>query len=134
MNTILLSKSNAFLLTKVLLTAIVMFFTHNLLQAQKVHTSYLWHMDQPVYWGDKSKDKPESKQFAEESQRLKTNGTNMYPGSSVPHPTNDLQEIFSKADRVNAYQSAPRNAISSIRDLPNAGAQLSISGGLLKSM
>lgn len=134
MNAILLSKSNAFLLRRVLLAAIVMLFAHNFLQAQKVHTSYLWHMDQPVYWGDRSKDKPESKQFVEESQRLKSNGTNMYPGSSVPHPTNDLQEIFSKDDRVNAYQSAPRNAIGNIRDLANAGAQLSISGGLLDNI
>jgi len=91
-------------------------------------------MDQPVYWGDKSKDKPDSKQFAEESQRLKMSGQNMYPGSSVAHPTNDLQEIFSKADRVNAYQIAPRDAVNSIADLPDAGAQLSISAGLMENI
>ena len=102
--------------------------------AQKVHTSYLWHMDQPVYWAEKSRDKPDSKQFAEESHRLKMSGSNMYPGSAVAHPTNDLQEIFSKDDRVQAYQFVPRNAINSIRDLSNAGAQLSISAGLLENM
>lgn len=104
------------------------------LQAQKVHTGYLWHMDQPVYWADRSKDKPESKQYVEESQRLKFNGGNMYPGSPVAHPTNDLQDIFSKADRMNAYQFAPRDAVNSIKDLPNSGAQLSISGGLLDNI
>ena len=104
------------------------------LHAQKVCTTYLWHMDQPVYWADKSKDKPESKQYVEESQRLKLNGTNMYPGSSVAHPTNDLQDIFSKADRVNAYQFTPRDAVNSIKDLPKSGAQLSISGGLLENI
>lgn len=104
------------------------------LPAQKVHTSYLWHMDQPVYWGDKSIDKPESKQFAEESQRLKLSGGNVYPGSSVAHPTNDLQDIFAKADRVNAYQFTPRDAVSSIKDLTNSGAQLSISGGLMDNV
>ena len=75
--------------------------------AQKVYTTYLWHMDQPVYWADKSKDKPESKQFAEESNRLKNTGSNMYSSSAVAHPTNNLEEIFSKADRVQAYQSSP---------------------------
>lgn len=102
--------------------------------AQKVHTTYLWHMDQPIYWADKSKDKPESKQFVEESQRLKMSGGNMYPGSSVAHPTNNLEEIFTKDDRRNAYQSVPRDAVSSIKDLPNAGAQLSISAGLMENI
>lgn len=110
------------------------FLSCNFTNAQKVYSSYLWHMDQPVYWADKSKDKPESKQFVEESQRLKLNGTNQYPGSNKSHPTNDLEEIFSKADRVQAYQSSPRDAINSIRDITNAGAQLSISGGLLDNI
>ncbi len=102
--------------------------------AQKVHTTYLWHMDQPVYWADKSKDNTDTKQFAEESHRLKMSGQNRYPGSSVSHPTNNLEEIFSKADRVQAYQTSPRNAINSIRDLPYAGAQLSISAGLMENI
>ena len=100
----------------------------------KVYTTYLWHMDQPVYWPDFSKDKPESKQFAEESQRLKLNGTNMYPGSSVAHPTNDLEGIFGKADRILDYQTYPRDGVSSIKDLTNAGAQVSISGGLMDNV
>ncbi len=109
------------------------FFT-SVIHAQKVQTSYLWHMDQPVYWADRSRDKSDSKQFAEESHRLKTTGFNIYPGSTKAHPTNDLEEIFSKADRVHAYQTAPRNAINSIRDLPFAGAQLSISAGLMENI
>ena len=106
----------------------------NQLSSQKIYTTYLWHMDQPVYWGDKSVDYPETKQYAEESHRLKMTGGNRYPGSSVAHPTNDLHEIFSKADRVNAYQTAPRDAINSIRSLPDAGAQLSISAGLMENL
>ena len=61
------------------------------IHSQKIYTTYLWHMDQPVYWADKSKDKPESKQFAEESHRLKMSGQNMYPGSAIAHPTNNLE-------------------------------------------
>lgn len=102
--------------------------------AQKIYTTYLWHMDQPVYWADKSKDKTDSKQFAEESHRLKMSGANRYPGSTAAHPTNNLEEIFSKADRVNAYQTAPRNAVSSIRNRPDAGAQLSMSAGLMENI
>ena len=117
-----------------IIIAILLFAKTQHLIAQNVYTTYLWHMDQPVYWADKSKDKPESKQFVEESNRLKLNGTNVYPGSSVSHPTNNLEEIFSKADRVQAYQTSPRNAINSIKDMPNAGAQLSISGGLLDNI
>ena len=122
------------LFSKICIAVIVSIVVSQNIAAQKVHTSYLWHMDQPVYWADKSKDKPDSKQFVEESHRLKMSGGNMYPGSAVAHPTNDLQEIFSKDDRVQAYQFVPRNAINSIRDLPNAGAQLSISAGLLENM
>lgn len=102
--------------------------------AQKVYTTYLWHMDQPVYWADKSKDNPDTKQFVEESHRLKMSGNNVYPGSSVAHPTNNLEEIFSKADRVNAYQNSPRDAVSSIKSLADAGAQLSISAGLMENV
>ena len=104
------------------------------IHSQKIYTTYLWHMDQPVYWADKSKDKPESKQFAEESHRLKMSGQNMYPGSAIAHPTNNLEDIFSKADRVNAYQYTPKTAIQSISSYPDAGAQLSISAGLLENI
>lgn len=55
---------------------VIIFSIFNLLfvNAQKVYTTYLWHMDQPVYWAEKSVDKPDSKQFAEESHRLKMAG------------------------------------------------------------
>lgn len=102
--------------------------------AQKIYTTYLWHMDQPVYWADKSKDNTDTKQFVEESHRLKMSGSNVYPGSSVAHPTNNLEEIFSKADRINAYQHSPRDAVNSIKSLVDAGAQLSISAGLMENV
>lgn len=123
---------NSFLLKNVLLVACLLIATS--LLSQKIYTTYLWHMDQPVYWADKSVDKPDTKQFAEESHRLKMSGGNRYPGSVVAHPTNNLEEIFSKADRVNAYQKSPRDAVNSIRSLADAGAQLSISAGLLENL
>jgi hypothetical protein len=117
-----------------LITICFLFVFSTFTIAQKVHTTYLWHMDQPVYWAEKSKDKPDSKQFVEESHRLKMGGGNMYTGSPIAHPTNDLQGIFALDDRIQAYQTSPRNAVSSIKDLPNAGAQLSISAGLMENI
>ena len=51
------------LFSKICLAVIVSGVVNQNIAAQKVHTSYLWHMDHPVYWADKSKDKPDSKQF-----------------------------------------------------------------------
>lgn len=104
------------------------------IQAQ-TYTTYLWHMDQPVYWGDRSHVNSEKKQYVQESYYLKTNGSNMYAGSSVAHPVDDLQGIFSKEDRVHAYQNAPRDAVNSIKSINGtAGAQVSFSGGLMENL
>lgn len=83
---------NPFLQKNILLVACLLIATS--LLSQKIYTTYLWHMDQPVYWAEKSVNKPETKQFAEESHRLKMTGGNRYPGSAVAHPTNNLEEIF----------------------------------------
>lgn len=98
----------------------------------QVHTTYLWHMDQPVYWGEKSQANPNACQYVKESHDIKMAGGNKY-ADGVSHPLNDLYEIFSKADRVAAYQWEPKTAIGMLSDLQNAGAQLSISGGLLQN-
>ena len=102
------------------------------LKAQ-VHTSYLWHLHQPTYWGDVSKKNPNRYQIVKESQDLKTSGANN-DKNGLAHPTNNLQEIFGAGDRVAAYQFAPKNAISSIKDLPEAGAQITYGGSLLENV
>lgn len=101
-------------------------------QAQ-VHTSYLWHLHQPTYWGDISKKNPNRYQIVKESQDLKTSGANN-DKNGLAHPTNNLQEIFGAGDRVAAYQFAPKNAINSIKDLPEAGAQITYGGSLLENV
>ena len=50
------------------------------------------------------------------------------------HPQNDLAAIFGKADRVDAYQYSPKNAISSALDLPNMGASLNYPGDLIENI
>lgn len=99
----------------------------------QVHTTYLWHMDQPIYWGEKSQSNPDACQFVKESDEIKNAGGNKYNDGSS-HPLQPLFDIFSKADRVNAYQSIPRDAISNLSDLPNAGAQISFSGDLMQNI
>jgi hypothetical protein len=114
------------LLLLILFTA----FFHS--QAQ-VHTTYLWHLHQPTYWGDISKINPNRYQIVKESQDLKFSGANN-DVNGLAHPTNNLQEIFGAGDRVAAYQFAPKNAINSIRDLPESGAQITYGGSLMENV
>ncbi|SEG37267.1 Por secretion system C-terminal sorting domain-containing protein [Halpernia humi] len=99
----------------------------------QVQTTYLWHMHQPTYWGETSKINPNRYQTVKESQDLKMSGGNTY-SDGLAHPLNDLNEIFGSADRVNAYQFAPKNAVNSIRSLPNAGAQITYGGSLIENI
>nr|WP_315149422.1 starch-binding protein [uncultured Flavobacterium sp.] len=109
-----------------------LFFTFLNTQAQ-VHTTYLWHLHQPTYWGDVSKINPNRYQIVKESQDLKFSGANN-DINGLAHPTNNLQEIFGAGDRVAAYQFAPKNAINSIRDLSESGAQITYGGSLLENV
>lgn len=99
----------------------------------QVHTTYLWHMDQPIYWPDASVANPFTVQKVKESHDLKFNGGNIY-ASGLAHPLNDLEEIFSKADRVAAYQFRTRDAVQNMLWHPKAGAQVTYSGGLIDNI
>lgn len=117
---------------KNLLVLIISFLAFFGARAQ-VHTSYLWHLHQPTYWGDVSKKNPNRYQIVKESQDLKLSGANN-DKNGLAHPTNNLQEIFGAGDRVAAYQFAPKNAINSIKDLSEAGAQITYGGSLLENV
>ena len=119
-------------MTKKILLLIIFFNSYFISQAQ-VHTTYLWHLHQPTYWGDVSKINPNRYQIVKESQDLKNSDTNT-DINGLAHPTNNLQEIFGTGDRVAAYQYAPKNAINSIRDLPESGAQITYGGSLLENV
>ncbi|MEY8847607.1 starch-binding protein [Psychroserpens sp. XS_ASV72] len=99
----------------------------------QVHTSYLWHLQQPTYWPDASVSNPYEYQKAWESFQLKQNGGNIYP-DGLAHPLNDLYEIFSKPDRVNVYQWEARNSINSIQGHADAGAQVNYGGCLIENI
>ncbi|MFI4871800.1 MAG: hypothetical protein ACIARQ_08315, partial [Phycisphaerales bacterium JB061] len=95
---------------------------------ESLHFTYLWHMEQPIYWPDQTRvfGAPDRYENAWESIQSKNAGAG--------NPENDLVEIFSKADRVAAYQYRVRDAIDAIRWAPEAGAQISYSGGLIQNI
>ena len=86
-----------------------------------VHTTYLWHMHQPIYWPDQSGWNPGRYETA-------------YETITLGHSQNDVFTIFNKDDRVADYQYYPKDAISSILDLPDAGAQISFAGALVENI
>ena len=95
----------------------------------------MWHLHQPTYWGDVSKINPNPNRYqtVKESQDLKNSGGNN-DVNGIAHPTNNLKEIFGSGDRVAACQFAPKNAINSIRDLHESGAQITYGGSLMENV
>ncbi len=89
--------------------------------AAPVHTTYLWHMHQPIYWPDASTWTPSRYETA-------------YETITLGHSESDVFTIFNKDDRVHDYQDYPRTAVSMILDLPDAGAQASFAGALIENV
>ncbi|TNF32067.1 MAG: hypothetical protein EP329_11310 [Deltaproteobacteria bacterium] len=91
----------------------------------QVHVTWLWHLEQPIYW-----PAPDASgvryQRVWESMQAKAGG--------AQHPENDLDEIFGKADRVDAYQGRLKGTIEALLGYPEAGAQVSYSGGLAENI
>ncbi len=94
--------------------------------AEKLHFTYLWHLEQPIYWPDRQVPPPDRYEVAWPSIVRKDGG--------AAHPANDLREIFGKDDRVAVYQYRVRDAINLILGYPEAGAQVSYSGGLIENV
>src|SRR5947209_17232135 len=94
-------------------------------QNNSVHTSWLWHLHQPIYWPDKrsATDHYESAWDTIQAQ----NG-----GRSEPNES--LTTVFSLSDRVNAYQQEPNTTLSSIGSYLNSGAQVNMSGALMENV
>lgn len=111
-----------------LISFLITFISH-----AQVHTTYLWHLHQPTYWGEVSLQNPNRYQMVKESQDMKLGGQNTY-SDGLAHPLNNLEEIFGLADRVNAYQYQPKNAIQSIMAHAKAGAQVTYGGSLIENI
>ena len=97
-----------------------------------VHVSRFWHNHQPLYWPEWNTNGGETNraEYAWDSIVLKFNRS--YDGSSSQHPENNLGDIFGKDDRRNAYQSGPRNSLTSFDD--RGGFAMSYSGSLIDNI
>jgi hypothetical protein len=89
--------------------------------ATGVHTTWLWHMHQPIYWPTQSTWTPGRYETAFETITLN-------------HSQNDEFTIFNSDDRVADYQWYPKDALQSVLDLPDAGAQVSFAGALIENI
>jgi hypothetical protein len=90
-------------------------------EAAPVHTTYVWHMHQPIYWPDKSAWHPSRYETA-------------YETITLGHSESTVFDIFNKDDRVHDYQDYPKYAISTILDLADAGAQVSFAAALVENV
>ncbi len=94
---------------------------------QNLHVTYLWHLEQPIYWPDRQASGADRYERAWESIQRTDAG--------AAHPSNNLRDIFGLADRVNAYQWRCRDSINAFSSgRPEAGAQISYSGGLIENI
>lgn len=99
----------------------------------QVHTTYLWHLQQPNYWPEQSQSDPYHYQAVWESEYLKNNNGNWY-SDGQQHPLNDLMEIFNKDDRKAVYQYRAKDAVQSLLGFSEAGAQVNYSGCLIENV
>ena len=94
-----------------------------------LHTSWLWHMHQPIYWPDRApaNHAGDHYQNAWDTMQLDNNG--------FTHPSDtSLPGVFGDANRIQDYQNYPHDAIGGILSLPNAGGQLNFSGALMENV
>ncbi len=117
---------------KRLLLLIIPLFSIVIVTGQ-VHTTYLWHLQQPIYWPEQSQWNPNHYQAAYESYYLKNNNGNWY-SDGQQHPLNDLMEIFNKDDRKAVYQYRTKDAVQSLLGFAEAGAQVNYSGCLIENV
>jgi hypothetical protein len=97
----------------------------------RVYVSRFWHNHQPNYWPEWNGNGGQDLrvQYAWDSIVLKNGQTY---NSGQPHPDNNLVEIFGKNDRVQSYQSTPRDSLSGLSEW--AGYAISYSGSLIDNI
>ena len=92
-----------------------------------VHTTWLWHLHQPIYWPDRRDSGADHYEAAWDTIQQQNAGR--------PHPSPEvLTTIFGDADRVNAYQNRPHDTLDSLLGYANAGAQVNYSGALMENV
>ena len=121
--------------TRFLLPVLALFFAPvlNSFSNENVYVSRFWHNHQPLYWPDWNSNGTQTQrgQYAWDSIVLKP-GQNYGGLSPKQHPENNLNEIFGVNDRVNSYQSGPRNSLGGLNSA--AGFAISYSGSLIDNV
>src|ERR1041385_454677 len=97
------------------------------LAGNSLHTTWLWHLHQPVYWPDARGYGTDHYEAAWDTIQKQDAGR-LHPSPEV------LRNIFGLDDRINAYQGRPKNALSSISSYLKSGAQVSYSGALMENV
>src|SRR5436305_406160 len=99
-----------------------------------IHTTWLWHLHQPIYW-------PEKRSGDDHYENAWN--TIQAQDAGRPHPAGQevLRNVFGLDDRIAAYQSRPKDAINSIAgngagqlNLARGGVQLNYSGALMENV
>jgi hypothetical protein len=96
-----------------------------------VHTSWMWHMHQPIYWPDRAPTNHFGDHYQDAFDTIQLKAA----GSTVP--SDDLAGTFGDVNRLNDYTFYPHDAVQYMKDnlgLPNAGGQLNYSGALMENV
>ncbi|MGZ5538527.1 MAG: hypothetical protein ACXWG0_08365, partial [Chthoniobacterales bacterium] len=95
-------------------------------QNTSVHTSWMWHLHQPIYWPEK-RSATDHYENAWDTIQAQDGGRG--------HPVEQLRgQVFDVDDRRAAYQSRPKDALASIGQFLKSGAQLNFSGALMENV
>src|SRR5207302_7091841 len=91
-----------------------------------IHTSWLWHLHQPIYW-------PEKRAGSDHYENAWD--TIQAQGAGRSHPVEQVRgQVFDIDDRRAAYQCRPHDALASIGQYVKSGAQLNYSGALMENV
>ena len=91
-----------------------------------VHTTWLWHLHQPIYWPDRAP-------YNHAADHYQNAWDTIQLGNVHPSDTS-LTTVFGASDRVNAYQGQPSTTVGDLLGYPNAGVQLNMSGALMENV
>lgn len=91
-----------------------------------VHTTYLWHMHQPIYWPKSTSGSGNGYEKAKDTMDNRD--------GRGGHPSETLSDIFGLDDKKASYQYRLRDATAGMNGQPDAGAQCTFSGSLIQNI
>lgn len=92
----------------------------------KVHTTYLWHMHQPIYWPKSTTGAGNGYEKAKDTMNNRE--------ARGGHPSENLADIFGVDDRKAGYQYRMRDSVAGMGQQTESGAQCTMSGSLMQNV